>query len=60
MQGEINNSVTSIDLRGNNIGAGGAACLGEALKINKSVTSIKLYGNKIGAEDMDRIRQSLS
>ena len=45
---KANTTVKNLDLSLNNIGAAGAAGLGEALKFNRSLTELDLSYNKIG------------
>ena len=48
---------TTIDLRGNFIGAEGAKYVAEALKVNTSLTEINLAYNAIGAEGKHSLRE---
>ena len=47
----VNTTLTSLDLRINEIGDAGAAALGEALRVNGALTSLSLVGNNISAAD---------
>ncbi len=54
-----NNSITSIDLKWNNIGSEGAKVLAEVLKSNNSIASINLSGNGIGSEGAKVLAEAL-
>src|ERR1700729_120298 len=45
-----NDTITDIDLTGNEIGTEGAKVIADALKVNHTITNINLHGNKIGTE----------
>ena len=54
-----NNSITTLDLGGNNIGVEGAKAIAEALKVNESITELNLYNNNIGDEGAKAIAEAL-
>jgi len=56
---DLINSVHTIDLDSNNIGAEGMKSLADALKINSTVHTIDLYNNSIGAEGMKSLASCL-
>jgi len=43
----VNGSITSLNLRGNNIGAEGAKPLADALRVNGSITKVCLQHNRL-------------
>ncbi|CAK9028094.1 unnamed protein product [Durusdinium trenchii] len=44
----MNESITHINLRSNNIGDAGAQALADVLKVNRSITHTDLFDNQIG------------
>ncbi|CAE7347373.1 NLRC3 [Symbiodinium sp. KB8] len=54
-----NSTLTSINLRGNNIGDEGAEAIAEALKTNSTLTRIQLAFNSIGSEGGKAICEAL-
>ena len=55
----IDNSITSLNLYNNNIGAEGASQLAEALKVNTSITNLNLQVNGISSESLSCLRAAL-
>ena len=51
---EQNTGVTTLNLRGNQIGTQGAERLAAALEHNTGVTTLDLRGNQIGAQGAER------
>ena len=54
-----NNEITSLDLRGNQIGDHGAEALADALKANTSITSLSLCWNLIGNHGAETLADAL-
>ena len=56
---ENNNTVTTLDLGGSNIGDKGAEALAKALKNNNTVTILNLWDNNIGVEGAKALSEAL-
>jgi Ran GTPase-activating protein (RanGAP) involved in mRNA processing and transport len=47
---KVNETLTELNLRFNQIGIEGAKSIGEALKTNETLTNLDLHGNTIGIQ----------
>ena len=56
---ELNGSLTSLNLNGNDVGHRGGAAIGEALRKNTALTSLDLGANKLGAEGAAAVAKHL-
>ena len=56
---QSNNTLTSLDLSRNKIGAEGAKALASMLQSNNTLTTLDLYFNKIGAEGAEALASKL-